>query len=476
MSGSRSSTLTARVIKALGIFTGLEAVTMLCAIVRTKLVALWIGAAGVGIISLYNSTLELLKALMHLNLRQSAVREIASASDTDRPAFCSGARRCALILGIGSALITAAAAPLLSRLTFESDAYTWGFVVLSVTMLAAAVSSGRAAVLQALGQLAALARASFWAAITSTAAAVVLFYFFRMSAIVPVLLIFPLSTLLFLLLQRPDLEPGPAPDLTLVKSAARRMARLGLWLTAAAGITLAGDYALRVYLNARGGLDTVGIFQAGYTIVNTYLGVVFTAISMEFFPRLSATIHRRHMTSIVVSHEITLTTWIMLPVVIIFISADSLILNILYSSDFIDALPLMTIGVTGTTLRAASWCMAYVIVSKGDGRAYLLTESISTAVMLTLSIILWHQIGIAGIGIAYALQYLIYTILTYTVCRKRYKLTLTRGTALLIPTAAAISLLALILKHLGTWWTPLLLLTAIIPLTLHHTSLLKSKK
>lgn len=336
--GKVNHSITGRVVKALGVFGSIEVISMACAVVRTKLVALWIGAAGVGVISLYNATLELLKGILQLNLRQSAVREIAAAPAADRPVQISATRRCGLVIGVLSAIITAALAPVLSLAAFGSYHYSWSFVILAATMAATAIAAGRSAILQGLGMLRQLARATMWAALTSTAAAIVLFYFFRFSAIVPVLVIFPFSTLLFLLLQ-----PVPASaarvDTTALKAASWRIVRMGGWLTVASGIALAADYALRVWLGAVADIDTVGLFQAGFTIVNTYIGVVFTAISMEFYPRLSSTIARPSTTRTLVAHEIMLVTWILLPVIIVFMALDRTVVSLLYSGSFAGIIP-----------------------------------------------------------------------------------------------------------------------------------------
>lgn len=458
---SRHSDLTARVIRALGIFGSLEVITMACAIIRTKLVAIWIGAAGVGIISLYNTTLEMLKTVMQLNLRQSAVREISAAPAARQPLLCSATRRCGLCIGIVSAIIVALLSPLLSRLTFDTPAYTWGFAVLSLTMFAGAVTSAKSAVLQAMGMLKALARASLWAALLSTAAAVPLFYFFRYDAIVPVLLVFPFSTMLFTLMQ-PD---GTDRRVRHIPAELRRsmaaILRLGGWLTLAVGVTLAADYALRIYINVRGGLATVGLFQAGYTVINSYIGIFFTAISMEFFPRLSATVSRRRLTDVIVGHEITVVSWLLLPVVIIFIAADRLIINILYSSQFEAVLPYMNIAIVATLLRGSSWCMAYMIMAKGDGRAYVVTEVLSAAVMLGSAIPLYNAMGFAGLGIAYLVQYAFYAALTWAVCRRRYGLRLAASVSRLIVAAPVIAAAALALKQLS-WWAPLLMLPLLV--------------
>ena len=50
-----------RVLKAVSIFGGLQVFTIICSIVRTKVVAVLIGPAGVGLLALYNSTMEMLQ-------------------------------------------------------------------------------------------------------------------------------------------------------------------------------------------------------------------------------------------------------------------------------------------------------------------------------------------------------------------------------------------------------------------------------
>jgi len=47
--------LTASVMRAMTLFSGTRVLILLCSVVRIKLVALWIGAAGVGLFGIYNS-------------------------------------------------------------------------------------------------------------------------------------------------------------------------------------------------------------------------------------------------------------------------------------------------------------------------------------------------------------------------------------------------------------------------------------
>lgn len=95
---AQKSRLSARVVKALGIFGSIQLITMICSVVRTKLVAVWIGTAGVGIISLYNATLDLIKFLASLDINQCAVPEIAKASAAEKPAATYLVKRVSFVL------------------------------------------------------------------------------------------------------------------------------------------------------------------------------------------------------------------------------------------------------------------------------------------------------------------------------------------------------------------------------------------
>lgn len=65
----------------MGLFGSMQALTILCGIVRVKCVALLLGTTGVGLFGIFNSA-QLLLATTQLNLRYSAVRDIAQASSS----------------------------------------------------------------------------------------------------------------------------------------------------------------------------------------------------------------------------------------------------------------------------------------------------------------------------------------------------------------------------------------------------------
>jgi len=101
--------------------------------------------------------------------------------------------------------------------------------------------------------------------------------------------------------------------------------------------------------------------------------------------------------------------------------------------------------------------MAYVILARGDGRVYVLTEVSSAVVYLALNIPLCQHYGYVGLGVAYIAWYAVYTAVCYLVYRLRYGLRLRRGIAPLMFSSVATAAIALCLDTYLGFWAPLIL-------------------
>lgn len=461
MAKAIKSETTARIMKALGIFGGVQSLQLLCSVIRTKLVAVWIGPAGVGLIALYNSTMEFMSTVTQLNLRQSAVRDLAQASGepSKEAAITAVVRKLAFFLGLTGMLTVILLSPILGWWSFGEICKAAPFVILSPIMLFSSIASGEWALMQGLGHLKALARSSLYASLTATATAIPLFYFFRERGIIPVLISFAFFNALYAVVLRDRNIEKIRIGLKAAWSQGREMISLGLYLTVSYGVTLLVSYIFTAWLNRSYSTETVGFFQAGYTLVNSYAGILFTAMAYEYFPRLSGMSGHRRRVEITVSHQIKISLCVLLPVIVTLVCARGLIIDILYNGSFDAALPFIAFAATGLAFRAVSFCMAYVILARGDGRIYVITELSSAALYLLLNISLFESHGFAGLGIAYILWYICYTVIVYIVYHFRYRLRLSRGTlpGLILVAAAGLGALALD-SAIGTIWTAAIML------------------
>lgn len=430
MAGKQSN-ISRMAMKAMGIFGGVQVAGILCSIIRTKLVALWIGPVGIGLFGLFNNALEMISTGTNLGIRSSSVRDISQASDQNEPGIVARmvavVRRWSLWLGLAGALLTLILAPLLSQLTFGDDLHIWGFVALSVAVLLGAITNGEYAVLQGTARLKRLASVTLWGTITGLAVSIPLFYLLRERSILPSILAYAAALALFAwLFRNRDYAPTPMPRRE-VFDLGKGFVRLGIFMTLGNFASILASYAFNAWLNVNAGTEVVGYYQAGYTLINKYTGLILTALGMEYYPRLAKVAESRLRLRAFVSQEINVSIAVMAPVVALFILLREVVVWLLYTPQFNVILTFVSWGMIGTVLRTLSWCLAFTILAKGDGKTYLWTEVASAVINLVLNIVFYRWWGLTGLGIAFLVSYLLYTLIVAAVYFKVYRLRVSRG-------------------------------------------------
>lgn len=468
MDSRHSISLTRRVLAAVGLLGSAQIVNILCSVIRIKLIAVWLDRAGVGLNAILVNGSSLVSTATQLNIRESAVRDVSALAPGDQRDIKNAIiRRWSIILGLAGATIMILISPLLSATSFAgSYAYTLHFALLSPFVFFSACSAGEFAVMQGCGHLNSLAKANVASGIAATAIAIPLLYFFGMSAIVAVIDIYAAAGAVcaFIWRERPR-RLTVRIDRHMLWSGGKGFLTLGLSISVAMLLTTLMQYALTAYINSVSGEAALGVYQSGYTMVNSYVGILFSAITLEYYPRLVRFVGTPRLCRTIVAHEIGLVVRLLIPVAVIFICASDMIVKLLYSSKFDAVMPFITFAIIGAILRGVSLCFAFRIIAAGDSKAYFLTEAASVVVGLALNIAGYHYWSYAGLGLAYVAWYAFYALLTAAVCRRRYGLRIAASQIWLIISAVAITGLAILMKQAVGWWLPAVsILPWLIPL------------
>ena len=430
MSGKRGN-ISRMAMKAMGLFGGVQVMGIVCSIVRTKLVALWIGPVGIGLFGLFNNALEMITAGTNLGIRSSSVRDISQAlAGQDKGLIArmiAVVRKWSLWLGLAGALLTLVMAPMLSQLTFGNNTHIWGFVALSIAVLLQALTNGEYAVLQGTARLKRLASVTLWGTIVGLAVSVPLFYLLRERSILPSIIAYAVALAAFAFIFRNREYPPTQISRRETFDMGKGFVRLGIYMTLGNFASILASYAFNAWLNVHAGTEQVGFYQAGYTLINKYTGLILTALGMEYYPRLSQVADSRLRLRAFVSQEINVAISVMAPVVALFILLRELVVWILYTPEFNVILTFVSWGMIGTVLRTLSWCLAFTILAKGDGKTYLWTEVASAVINLVLNILFYRWWGLTGLGVAFLVSYLLYTIIVAAVYYGKYHLSVTRA-------------------------------------------------
>lgn len=423
MAGSRN--INAGILKIAGMFGSLQMINVVCSVLRAKLVAIWIGPVGVGLFGIFNSAVDLISSIAQLGLRPSGVKEIAKASPGELPAIAKTVRRLGWVLGLAGMLLTMALSPLLSLITFGNTHWWWSFALLSATVALNASNNAEGAIFQGLNRFKRLAACTVAGVAGGTVVSVPLFYFLRTQSIVPSIIAYSLCIWVALGFYRQPIPKGAAAVSRSERVAiSRRLLTFGIYFTLSTAFNSLIIYVFMSWLNTVASTDTVGLFQAGSTIVTRYAGMVFTALAMEYLPRLSRFEGSKSRTALFVSNQLFLSVPCTSALVCGLIALSGVAVRVLYDSSFLAMLPYLIVALGGTLFRAYSWCVATVILARGDGRTFIVTETLSGLLFMLLHISGYLLGGFLGLGIAYALWYGAYSAIALYVFRRRYGLKL----------------------------------------------------
>ncbi|MBF7090135.1 O-antigen translocase [Flavobacterium sp. ALJ2] len=420
---SKSSYL--RIVKATSIFGGVQFLNILISIVRTKLIAIFIGPSGMGIISLLNSALNMVSGITALGIETSAIKHISQQyKENDLNSVSSiitVVKKIAFLTGIFGMLIVMIFSSWLSQLTFGNPNYTYLFIYLSVTLLFKQLSVGKMIVFQGLRQLKILAKASFYGNFIGLLFSIPLYYFYRIDAIVPSIVVASVSSLLVSFYYSRSIKIRKCNVTnSQVLIEAKSIIKLGVMLTLSGLLTLVASYIVQIYVGKNGGLTEVGFYNAGFTLLNSYVGIVFTVMSTDYFPKLSSISNNNIKIRESVLEQSYMSILIITPIIILFFAFVPLIIKILYTSKFISIIPMVRFGMLAMLFRAVSWSMGYVLIAKGDSKVFIKTAFGFNLLSVVLNMLGYYLYGLEGLGFSFLIYYLIHLIVLKRITNKRY--------------------------------------------------------
>ncbi|WP_047545163.1 oligosaccharide flippase family protein [Psychroserpens sp. Hel_I_66] len=420
------------ILKSTSLFGAVQVFNILISIIRSKVVAIWIGPTGMGILGLLSSTLNVIGEFTKLGLSTTAVREIAlteSKGDSkETNLIIATIRKVVWFTGLLGVIVTLMFSPLLSYLAFDGYQYTIAFMWLSVSLLFNQLTAGQLAKLQGFRKLKLLAKANLLGNFIGLLVSLPLYYFYRLDAIVPVIIISSLGALLVsrFYSKKIKLVTTPLSNKEAFKKA-KDMLSLGLMLSLRGSITLVAAYVFQLYLSHVGGVDIVGFYVAGFMIINSYVGMIFNAMRTDYFPKLSGVIDNLKEVNTIVTNQSVIGILIIGPLVVAFLSFLPIIVRLLYTESFLVITPFVSWAILGVLFKTVSFSMGYVILAKGDSRLFLKTAIFFNTIMLGLNISGYYFYGLEGLGISFFLYYIIHFFGIKIITTKNYQISLDKN-------------------------------------------------
>jgi O-antigen/teichoic acid export membrane protein len=441
----------------------------LVSIVRTKFVAVLLGTTGVGILGLFNAPLGLIASITGLGISYSAIRDISEANgsgDEQRLArTITTFRRWVLFTGFLGMLVTILLSPWLSKWTFGNSNYIGVFIWLSVTLLLNDICAGQKALLQGMRKLQSMAKATVIGSVMGLFASIPLYYIYGVKGIVPALIV---SAIVALLLSWYFAKKVPVATVMITYKASfyegMTMIKLGIILSISAQIGALVSYLLNSFISRTGGIEQVGLYSAGMGLTGTSVGLVFTAMGMDYYPKLAAMSKDNKAVRSMVNQQSIMSVLIILPIVLCLLTTMPIIIRLFLSKAFIEVTPFVNLTVLGVMVKAVSYPIGYISFAKGDSKVFFWLEGIISNILnLMLSLFFYKVWGLIGIGVAFIVLYTLYLLIVYNVAKKRYEFSFEKELYIVLSVSIFLSILAyLSLTFLSSYLLYFVLLMLII--------------
>lgn len=441
------------IFKATSLFGGVQVYQILIGIIKQKFVAVLLGTVGMGIQSLYQAAVQLMQSFTSMGLAQSAVRDVSEsngAGDTHRIGRTVAiVRRLVWITGLLGMAATIVFSPVLSKSSFGDYSYILPFIILSVILLLDQICVGQKVVLQGIRRLRDLAKASAIGVTVGLFVSVPLYYFMGTDGIVPSLIATSITALVlsWYYTRKVEIEKVKITTREAIRGGGV-MLKLGIAMSINAILGTLLAFVLRAFIRQIGGVAEVGLYAAGFAIMNTYVGMVFNAMSTDYYPRLSAVNKDNVKCKEIINQQGELAVLILAPIIISCIILMPFLIRLIYSEEFLPANAYISWAILGLMFKAASFVISYVFLAKAESRLFIINETITKTYSITLEIIGYYLWGLAGLGIAFLITYLIYSIQVYLLARKKYDFDFSNSFKKVFTVLLGVVLISFIIPHI----------------------------
>ncbi len=467
------SDLYKRTLKSNSLFGGIKIFQIIVMLLRTKIVALLLGPAGMGIQALFITTLDSLQQFTTFGVFQSSVRDISQAKSNsleEKQKVINTVSTVVLLTALFGAAICFFFSKQLSVIVFDVDNYNISFKIISLALFFLILSNGYIAIFQGLRELKPLAKASLVGAFLSVLLATPLYFFYGIKSIPIAILASNLVVFLiyFFYGRKIDvLQSIRFSSLEDLKTIGIPIINLGFILMLSNGIMTLFTLALNSYINREGGASEVGFFNAAITSTYGNL-IIFTSIlSSDYFPRLSQSIFDKIKLQKIVNHQIELLILIISPLIcLIILFTDQLIL-LLYSREFLSIVPIVQFMASSLIFKVIWQAMSFIILAYGDKKTYFTFDAIiGNGTAFLLNIFAYKLFGLGGLGISYILGSLVIMIVLNSVMRLKYKIIISNNIWKFLfffsIAISAVLLLPLIVKNETTNWLLKIIISIIV--------------
>lgn len=441
------------IFKATAILGGVQLFNILIGVVRNKIVSLLLGPTGMGIIGLLQSSTQTVSGFTNCGVSSSSVKNVAQAYEDNDFSLLGkviySLKRLIACTGTLAILVMLILCKQLSQWSFGNNDFAVSFACLSISLLLTQATNAYQTIIKGCRRVNYYAKSNVFGNFCSLLIAVPLYYVWGKDAIVPVLILVSASTFIFAYLyeRKVGIKEVHATKEEL-KTISVDILKMGIPLALSEVFPLVSSYLIRIFVSSHGGVADVGLYTAGFAILNGYVGMIFTAMSSDYIPRLSAIVVDNKECEATINSQILLSILILFPILAVLIPLSKFIVWVLYSDAFIAISGMICWGALGMIVKTYNWCYGCILIPKRDSSPYFIFSVISAFFFYGISILFYHIWGLTGLGGGFLASHACDFIISYIFISSKYRIRLYKSLLIKLFTFSMTLLIMIVLTTL----------------------------
>ena len=414
----------AEMLRATTIFGGVQVSSILSSIIKTKVIAWTIGPTGIGLIAIFTGILNMAYGFLGAGIEIAGLKFLQlSKNSLEEGKALFILKKMVYITGFLIGLLIIIFSSFFSFITFGNKLYITSFILLSLAVFFKYLTSFNLVVLQSFQKIKFLAITNITANLLSLLVTVPLFYYFKVDAILPSMI---LSTIITFILSAFFVKKLRKLSITstnkIVYEQGKSLISNAALYSISGALPLLSSYIIYIYIQKIGGIIEVGYCNVGFAILNVYVGSLFGAMSTDYFPRLNAVRDNSKEICNSVNQQATFGLLLITPIIISVYSFSEQIISVLFSNEFSSSTNMVKIGILAMIFKVVSFSLGYVLVVKAESKFIIKTSLLFNIFYLLIIILCYKIYGIAGIGIGIFVHYVVHFTALIIIVNNKYQI------------------------------------------------------
>ena len=389
--------------KATIMIGGASAISYLISAIQNKFAAVLLGPQGIALLGIFRNFSDLIVAISGMGLNPSGVKSLSEAGATDDQEKIAKTTTVLqyLIFGTASlgAFITLFLAKWLIKWSSGRELRLWEIILFALLVFVTSVGIGLNIQFQGRRFVSEISKIKVFSVYLGILLVIPCYYFFRINGILLALLSLALLNLLFacFYFKRLKIKQISISFREFWKTASH-MISLGGCIMLGQAFALSCTYIQQSLICKKLSLDANGIFQAAFALSCVMIQFIASPLAADYFPSLVELYKKKQNLSHTVQDQIELSVLLGLPCIIGTMFFAPIIIKILYSSAFSEAVLLMRIIAYMVFIHLVCRSLVFVIFATGSGKTYLFTElfsAIAGVIFMWFGILFWQLPGTA---------------------------------------------------------------------------------